>query len=82
MADGIETKGGFTLCPQRANPRDVSLDGASIHTVAASGLEVCLGDPAVGIALMPEDLVNLHPVANAGEDRTIRRRGSAPSPRG
>ncbi len=56
-------------CPSRRNARDVTLHGDSVISVAAISLAVCLDDAAVGVFLDPEEVVNRHPVADAGEDR-------------
>lgn len=54
-------------CPAGNNPRDVTVDGKSVITVMAHGIEVCVKDDGVGFALLPDELplssVNLVPPA-------------------
>jgi uncharacterized protein (TIGR03437 family) len=44
------------LCPSNKNVRDITADGPSIVAVAARGLNVCVQDPGVGFAVLPEEL--------------------------
>jgi hypothetical protein len=54
QATGIP--GPYPSCPARANPRDVTLQGDTVLTSFASEVEVCIGDPNLGVALVPEDI--------------------------
>jgi hypothetical protein len=62
-------------CPGAQNPRDVTQDRDSVITVLASGLQVCLDDAGVGFTLRPEELANVHPVADAGIDESVECTG-------
>lgn len=66
-------------CKGAENPRDVSRRGSSLASVAARELRVCVDDPGVGIVLRPAEVRNLPPIAEAGNDRTVRRTDPAPA---
>lgn len=58
-------------CPARYNPRDLAAHGDALISVFATSLEVCSSDSQVGFDLRPEELMNAHPAANAGGDRSV-----------
>lgn len=58
-------------CPADRNPRDITNHGGSLISVFASFLELCTTDPAVGFDIRSEELANVHPVAEAGDDRVL-----------
>lgn len=58
-------------CPSERNPRDISLHGDSLITVSSTAVKFCTTDPGVGFRIRSEELKNVHPIADAGPDRTI-----------
>lgn len=58
-------------CPARLNPRDLRAHDRMLISVFASGITLCSHDAGLGFAFRPEELLNVHPVANAGEDLTV-----------
>jgi hypothetical protein len=63
-------------CPADHNARDITNHGGSLITVYASALELCTTDPKIGFDVRSEELANVHPAADAGDDRVLP--GSAP----
>src|SRR6185295_8686846 len=56
-------------CPSDRNPRDmVSLMGFLL-SVGSSAVELCIRDPKLGFDVRTKDLMNAHPIADAGDDR-------------
>ncbi len=58
-------------CPADRNPRDIVSVMGFLLAVQASSLELCSNDPRVGFDLRTKDLMNAHPVADAGDDRVL-----------
>jgi photosystem II stability/assembly factor-like uncharacterized protein len=52
-------------CPSWKNPRDISVHGDALVTVASKSVEICTTDPGIGFRLRSEELPNVHPVAGA-----------------
>jgi photosystem II stability/assembly factor-like uncharacterized protein len=69
QAPGIP--GPHPRCPADRNLRDASSIGGGVVTVFASMLEVCTTDPNIGFDIRPKELLNVHPVAEAGDDRVV-----------
>jgi hypothetical protein len=60
------------------NPRDVFADGDSVIIVVAKAIQLCIDDAGIGFKLRPRGIDNVHPAADAGEDREVE----CPSPHG
>lgn len=58
-------------CPEDHNPRDIVSLMGFLLSVQASAIELCVNDPRVGFDLRTKDLMNAHPVADAGDDRVL-----------
>ncbi len=69
QAPGIP--GPHPHCPSDKNSRDIVDHGGFLISVHASSIEICTDDPNVGFDLRPEELTNVHPIADAGGDRTV-----------
>jgi len=67
QAPGIP--GPHPRCPADRNLRDASVIAGGVVTVFASMLQVCTTDPNIGFDIRPKELLNVHPVAEAGDDR-------------
>jgi photosystem II stability/assembly factor-like uncharacterized protein len=69
MAPGIP--GPHPDCPSERNARDITNHGGSLISVFVDVIELCTTDPKIGFDLRPEELLNVHPVAEAGDDRVL-----------
>jgi len=58
-------------CPSEYNARDIANHSGSLISVYATSLELCTTDPKVGFDIRSEELANVHPVADAGNDRVL-----------
>lgn len=62
-------------CPSDRNARDITSRMGFLLAVESSSLELCIRDPKVGFDIRTKDLMNAHPIADAGDDRVL---GTAP----
>ncbi len=58
-------------CPADRNARDITSRMGFLLAVHASSLELCIRDPKVGFDIRTKDLMNAHPIADAGGDRVL-----------
>ena len=63
--------GPHPACPADYNPRDLVAKDSTLITVFAQAMTACSADPKVGFDLRSEELLNVHPVADAGGDRAV-----------
>ncbi len=58
-------------CPSERNARDITSRMGFLLAVEASSIELCIRDPKVGFDIRTKDLMNAHPIADAGDDRVL-----------
>src|SRR6185295_12111572 len=56
-------------CPSDRNPRDITSRMGFLLSVGSSAIELCIHDPKLGFDVRTKDLMNAHPIAEAGDDR-------------
>ena len=58
-------------CPSDRNARDITTRMGFLLAVESSSIELCIRDPKVGFDIRTKDLMNAHPIADAGDDRVL-----------
>ncbi|HET7433556.1 MAG TPA: hypothetical protein VFN10_02465 [Thermoanaerobaculia bacterium] len=61
--------GPHAECPSEINARDIVLRDGQLTSVQADMIELCTTDTNVGFDVRSEELANVYPVAEAGDDR-------------